>query len=98
MFVIKPARVSVVNVLIPFNQPLVITLSHIPNIHVIDLDIVLKERFCRLENTLFHFNGVVVNTEILNDLPLKRSFIRGIIVNTDCSKKAHRVTTTVDNL
>ena len=39
-----------------------------------------------------HFNGVVVNIEILNDSPLKRSFIRGITVNTDCSKKAHRVT------
>ena len=98
MFVIKPARVSVVNVLIRFNQPLVITLSHIPNIHVIHRDIFPKERFCRLEYTLFHFNGVVVNIEILNDLPLKRSFIRGIVVNSDFRKKAHRVTTTVDNL
>ena len=98
MFVIKPARVSVVNVLIRFNQPLVITLSHIPNIHVIHRDIFLKERFCRLEYTLFHFNGVVVNIEILNDLPLKRSFTRGIIVDTNCSKKAYRVTTTVDNV
>ena len=98
MFVIKPARVSVVNVLIRFNQPLVITLSHIPNIHVIHRDIFLKERFCRLEYTLFHFNGVVVNIEILNDLPLKRSFIGGIVVNTDFRKKAHRVTTTVNNL
>ena len=98
MFVIKPARVSVVNVLIRFNQPLVITLSHIPNILVIHRDIFLKERFGRLEYTLFHFNGVVVNIEILNDLPLKRSFTRGIIVDTNCSKKAHRVTTTVDNV
>ena len=94
----KAACVSVINVLIRFNQPLVIALSHIPNIHVIHRDIFLEERFCSLENTLFHFNGVVVNIEILNDLPLKRSFIGGIVVNTDCRKKAHRVTTTVDNL
>ena len=85
MFVTESAHESVVNVLIFLNQPLVITLSHIPNIHVIHCDIVFKERFRRLENTLFHFNGVVVNIEILNDLPLKRYFIRGIIVNTGCS-------------
>ena len=92
MFVNKPACISVLNVLIRFNQPLDVTVTDIPNIHVIHSDIVLKKRFCRLENTSFHFNGVVVNAKVLNDLPLKRSFIGGIIVNTNCREKAHRVT------
>ena len=87
MFVNKPACISVLNVLIRFNQPLDVTVTDIPNIHVIHSDIVLKKRFYRLENTCFHFNGVVVNAKVLNDLPLKRSFIGGIVVNTNVVRK-----------
>ena len=89
MLVIKSAFIGLFNVKICFNQVFTVAPSHITYFDVFQRHVFLEKTFSHFKHIFSQFLGVFVNIKILNDLPLKFSFIGQIIIYSHRSQKTH---------